>query len=94
MYTGFRVKYQLSWSDFLSLNSLDRFFEKSSNIKIFINVTSSGSRDVPCGRSGMTKLTVVFFFATFANVPVGGYTEMPQKLNQVFFLLISANLMH
>ena len=44
----------------------EQIFEKCSNVKIYKN-PSSGSEDVPCGRTDMTKLKVAF--RNFANAP-------------------------
>ena len=43
-----------------------QIFEKVSNIKFHQNL-SSGSREVPCGRTDMSKLTVAF--RNFSNAP-------------------------
>jgi hypothetical protein len=50
----------------MKLDFLDRFFEKSSNIKCRENM-SYGSRVVACGRTDTTKLIVAV--RNFANAP-------------------------
>jgi hypothetical protein len=60
MYIGLHVKYPL----FKKLEFCRQIFVKSSNIKFHEN-PSSGSRDVPRGRTDMTKLIVTF--RNFAN---------------------------
>ena len=50
----------------INLKYSRQIFEKSSNIKIHEN-PSSGRRDIPCGWTDMTKLTVAF--RNFANAP-------------------------
>jgi phosphoribosylaminoimidazole-succinocarboxamide synthase len=50
----------------MKLEDGQQIFEKYSNIKSHEN-PSSGSRVVPCRRTDMTKLTVIF--RNFANGP-------------------------
>ena len=63
MYIRLLVKYQILIKFAFSRQF---FLNKSSNIRLHQN-TSIGSRNVSCGQTDMTKLTVAF--RNFANAP-------------------------
>jgi hypothetical protein len=66
MYIGLlHVTYRYYCEILMKLEFLQTF-QKYSNI-IFHENPSSGSRDVPCGQTDMTKL--ILAFRNFANVP-------------------------
>jgi len=64
MYTGLHVKQPLFLPILIKLKLSRQTFEKYSNIEFHEN-PSRGSRDVPCGRTDMTKVTVAY--RSFAN---------------------------
>ena len=73
-----------------NLNFLDRFFEKSSNIKFHEN-PSIGSRVVPCGRTAM-KLIVAF--RNFADAPKKPSTVLSCQIVSVKWHYALVNCMH
>jgi len=66
-YIDLHKKYPLFLSDFNETFEFSpQIFKKYSNINFYEN-PSSGSSVVPCGQTGITKLTNIF--CNFANVP-------------------------
>ena len=66
MYIGLHVKYRYCRQILMKLEVSRQISEKYSNTKFHQN-SCSGSRDVPCGQTDMTKLIVAFH--TSANAP-------------------------
>ena len=66
MYIDLHKSSHYSCQILMKLESSLQIFKKYSNIKFYEN-PSSGSSVVPCGQTGITKLTDIF--CNFANVP-------------------------
>ena len=76
MYIGVHVKYRLFLLDFSEILYSLQIVEKYSNTRFHEN-PSSGSRDVACGQTDMTKIKVDF--RHFANAPKTKTTEWPTR---------------
>jgi len=72
MFFGLHVKYPLFLSDFNQTLYFSTDFPKILHIKFHENAPS-GSPGVPCGRTDMMQLTVVF--RQFANAPINRAKE-------------------
>ena len=83
MCTGLHVKYPLFFPILTKLAFSRQIFEKFSNIKSHEN-PSSGSRDVPYGRTdGRTVMTKqIVAFRNFANAPKRSYSEGKKLFRQ------------
>jgi hypothetical protein len=85
MYIVLHAKYPLFLFDFIESLNLLTFFEKTTNVKFHEN-PSSGSRAVPCRRTGMTKQMVAL--RNFANAPK---KALLQRLRYICRLSVNYN---
>jgi hypothetical protein len=66
----------------INLELSRQFFEKYAYFKFYEN-PSNDSRDVPCGRTDMTKLIVTF--RNFANAPK---KQKKNKFHEVCYIIV------